>query len=515
MPARRRPRSEQSRSPQQRAIAIAIKNRAKYPYATYGRAYMQRGTEDNIAMFGPTYREATDEQKAKRRALGYTGRGGYWGKRIGKWVGRRTGIPGVGSLAGLAGSKLEDYARKRLHGSGLYTGRGSYNTLMEGGDAAMTTVGSGDETESVIMTNKEFISDIYGPADGRFSNQSFDLNPGNQDCFPWLSQIAMNYEEYEFVQLVFEFRSTIDASTAADGQTGTMIMVTDYNAGHSPFKDKESMMQYHGGHSARVTENMVHGVECDPNKTPGDLHKYVRTFGVDSNEDIKSYDHGKFQLAMNNIPSIFQNNQVGELWVYYKVKLLKPKLGAGRLLNQQRDVAIFDHHSSLRPAIDFANPHADLRLCTRNNLKIKIEKYATAQLKITLPAQFTGMLEVLVNCQGTTVASPSVGSFVVSGNINPIEDLYGNNSPSSTDDAPTSTWRTSLLPGSTNNVTCAWLQHISVQSAVTGVDNVVVLPLLNLTFASVSHMSIDVREIISFSDRDDNAGMAGLPAPVP
>lgn len=82
----------------------------------------------------------------------------------------------------------------------MYSGRGSYarNEVMVGGD----------ETGSICISNREYVGDIFAPsASGTFSVTPFPLNPGLEQSFPWLSQLAANYEEYEFIQLVFEFKS--------------------------------------------------------------------------------------------------------------------------------------------------------------------------------------------------------------------------------------------------------------------------------------------------------------------
>jgi hypothetical protein len=43
--------------------------------------------------------------------------------------------------------------------------------------------------------------DLGGGVIEDFQNQSILLNPGLEASFPWLSQVAQNFEEYEFVQL--------------------------------------------------------------------------------------------------------------------------------------------------------------------------------------------------------------------------------------------------------------------------------------------------------------------------
>lgn len=532
MPARRRPRSEMTRSPQQRAIAIAIKNRAKYPYSRYGRAYLERGTDDNLAIFGPTFREATAEQRANRRKIGYTGRGAYWGNKVGTWLGRRTGIPGAGKLAGMAGSKLEDLARKRFSGRGLYVGRGQYNNLIEGGDMSM--VGSGDETESVIFTNREYIKDVYGPEDGSFTNYALNLNPGLENVFPWLAQVAANYEEYEFIQLLFEFKSTVNPSTAGDGQTGTVIMATNYNASEKEFGDKAAMMQYHGGCSGRLTEDLIHGIECSPNKSVGDMHKYVRTDPVD--DDIKSYDHGKFNFAIANMPSEFKNQQVGELWVTYRIKLLKPKLGVARLINQSIDRFTLNYNNNVVTAvtagtselINYGRPFSNAKLWEHpeNSIGCKLD---VTNCKIVFPATTTGVFEVCVRCrfdaQGADNTDHMTSDYGLTSVLDGAITLHDQLFLPSEGTTNTATYRYVTPPvhlasesnhvetqapyisSVSNSLHIEYIAVISVKSAHDGTNNTLQLKFKNSDGASISiglnSCMIEIKEVKDMQGKED------------
>lgn len=195
----------------------------------------------------------------------------------------------------------------------------------------MRVSGSNNETQSIVITHSEYLQDIYGPPSALFSSESWDLNPGLFENFPWLSQIAMNYEEYQFEQLLFHFKPTVDvtATNNSSGATGTIIMATNYNPEAPPFVNKETMMQYHGANSGRVVDRHTHGVECDPRKNSGSPRKFVRSLPVLQSGDASAYDHGKFQLALVNLPSAFFNQAIGELWVTYKVRLMKPRLYSG------------------------------------------------------------------------------------------------------------------------------------------------------------------------------------------
>jgi len=253
---------------------------------------------------------------------------------------------GIDTMHGMGVANLDTTKGHLGDLANAYLGSGGYNELVKpaGGYSALpiTMSSTGDETSSVCITNREYIGDIFGPETANFNNQAYSINPALPGVFPWLSQIACNYDEYEFVQLVFEYHPTInETSTASSGQSGTLIMVTDYNPSHAPFSDKEQMMQYHGGQSDRVTALSIHGVECDPSKS-SNMRRYTRVNPVVPGQDVKNFDVGLFQIGINNIPNAFYNQQLGELWVYYKVMLHVPKLGSARGNSIQQDIFVSD-----------------------------------------------------------------------------------------------------------------------------------------------------------------------------
>jgi hypothetical protein len=299
----------------------------------------------------------------------------------------------------------------------------------------------GDETGAIILTHREYIGDIYGPANN-FSNQVFALNPGLNSVFPWLAQIASNYEEYEFKQLLFSFRSTTtDIGSSTTGQCGTVVMCTNYNASAQPFTDKQQMVEYAYAHSVKSTESMEHGVECDPKKLNHNK-LYVRNAPLGDNQDIKTYDHGLFQIAVCNSPSGFANNPIGELWVYYSVTLRKPKLFSGRGLDILGDyfttsntlvstnpllVGELNSTNGIFNALAADAIPSNLLACEKNSLGGTITTTAVRnQLKYTFPNNFVGAIRVSAYMTqlnaasgGTGVASIALnfGAFSFQGNF--------------------------------------------------------------------------------------------------
>ena len=197
----------------------------------------------------------------------------------------------------------------------------------------------GPQTDSITITNKEYMRDVYCPLTLNAFQivDAISLNPGLGESFPSLSQIAMNFEEYEFIQLAITFKSTIDQSLATNGQSGQIALTTSYNPGQDPFGSKQEMMSYSGGMSCKSNQSMIHGIECDPSKNSGSAGKFVRP-GFVVQGDLKNYDLGTTYLSVLDAPTQFLGVTLGELWVSYTVVLRKPKLTVGENYNVGRAV---------------------------------------------------------------------------------------------------------------------------------------------------------------------------------
>lgn len=364
---------------QRRAMAIAARVRQQFPYAKYGTAHFLRGSQGSLDTFGPSFKEANLAQRAARKAMGFTGRGlytgyalrkgynymkgngGYIGKTLGTLGGSIAGVaasalpvfasggtlapaagllvPSLAAAGGAAGDQLEDYLKAKFSRT---TGRGSYVTndlVSMAGAKAVVPEFQRTDIHEFVYSNKEYLCDIYAPPTNvPFSIQTFAINPALQQTFPWLSQLALNFEEYEMIQLIFTYKSTVADFASASGQVGQIVMATQYNPSAEDFADKDEMMLYEGGMSCKTTESMIHGVECDPAKLQQGATKYTRGGSLPPTEDLKSYDIGKLSLAILNCPSTYANQQLGELWVSYTIKLRKPKVASNNAYNVQRAV---------------------------------------------------------------------------------------------------------------------------------------------------------------------------------
>lgn len=177
----------------------------------------------------------------------------------------------------------------------------------------------------VVVRHKEYLGDIT--ASNVFRNQVFPINPGISLTFPWLSQIANSFEEYELRGMVFEFKSlSSDALllTANNSSLGSVIMGTQYDVLDKPFVNKIQMENHQYSNSAKPSQTFIHPIECARKQTPL-TRLFTRNAAVPEGADPRLYDLGNFQLAVQGMQGA-STGTCGELWISYEVKFFKPQL---------------------------------------------------------------------------------------------------------------------------------------------------------------------------------------------
>lgn len=229
----------------------------------------------------------------------------------------------LGSLFGPAGA-----AAGKMAGSGLSTilGLGDYeikeNVFMHG---TLPKIVNDSPSGGTIIRHTEYLGDVITAAVANtFTNTAYGLNPADEGTFPWLAQIAANYEEYEFEGLMFQFRSTsANALNSVNTALGTVMLATNYDSADPLFASKTEMLNYEFSCSTKPSESVLHMIECAPNQTVLG-HRYTRPGLPPAGTDIRFFDLGKFQIATTGFQGTSVN--IGELHATYQVRLLKPKL---------------------------------------------------------------------------------------------------------------------------------------------------------------------------------------------
>jgi len=231
-------------------------------------------------------------------------------------------VPGVGgAVGGALGSVVGQGAHalvKRITGFGDY--QVSKNSLVYNVDAIPEF--SVNNERCTVISHREFISDIKSSTS--FNLNSFRINPAIPDTFPWLYTIAQNYEQYVVQGMVFEYK-TVSATAIGSTNTGlgTIVMATQYNSLSPLFDNKQQMENYEFSQSSVPSQSILHAIECDPTQTQcGGIFNMFDPNATSG--DTRLYDIGRFNIATVGMQAA--NVPIGELWVSYKICLLKPRL---------------------------------------------------------------------------------------------------------------------------------------------------------------------------------------------
>lgn len=332
--------------------------RARRGWRAGSRAIKLMDPAQRRALFGPTYmqrladpelKEQTPQQRWMRRAMNYRGEGDYWSdiqgwgrknipegtfSKFGSWAGGM--MPGqwaeparmVGALAGNALSK--------------WVGFGDYgppvtNQLMAGGSGvpAVATVNASDDlTGDIYMSHSEYVGTVNAKVTAvgvptPFQQNQYALNPGLAQTFPFLSQIANNFEMYEFMGLAFQYRPLYGEGAGDSNLLGKVIMCTQYDPTADAFISSQQMQNYDYASSAKPSVAQLHGVETANKQQFGNL-QYVRDVG-NTTKSLIFTDIGFETIATEGIQPptgavAGTSFPVGELWVTYRVKLSRAKL---------------------------------------------------------------------------------------------------------------------------------------------------------------------------------------------
>lgn len=223
-------------------------------------------------------------------------------------------------------------ARRVIPGGVSMVGLGDYqikyNSLMGGGEGSGSTdyvpsLSNTGSRGSVRIQHREYLQDVNSSTS--FVNTPFVLNPSNSACFPWLSNMALNFQEYKFHGLVFHYVSlSAEALNSTNTALGAVIMSTDYNAASKPYASKAAAENSEYTVSTKPSCSLVHGIECDPMMTVNQGHLYISPYAngtAPTGEDPKTYNMGTFQFMTQGSQAVAN---IGELWVSYDVELIKP-----------------------------------------------------------------------------------------------------------------------------------------------------------------------------------------------
>lgn len=254
------------------------------------------------------------------------------------------------------GENMLSSAQKRFKS---WTGLGDYkivfNSLINPSGELPTSFRTNNR--GLIIRHKEYLGDVVtsSASAGAFSITKFRINPGDVQVFPWLNPIALQHDQYRPRGIIFEFVST--ASDTSTGVTlGSVIMTTLYDVTDSDPVSKADMLNRAYSSEAKMSDNMSHGLECDPDELPKSLFYTRPTGSTNTTQDIRDYDMANFYVATQggNLPV---NTIVGSLYVHYEFEFFK-QVPIGGLPCKSALYSVFSTWTTAGSvAVDFSMPN--------------------------------------------------------------------------------------------------------------------------------------------------------------
>ncbi len=181
----------------------------------------------------------------------------------------------------------------------------------------------------ITVCHREYIGEVNtGTVTGvgsLFNTNVFPLQVGSSATFPWLANLATNFEQYNIKRMKFEFISTCADGTAAatNNSLGSVMGAVEYNVYGAVPTNKQQIENMYMARSTKPSQSMTFYVDCSrKHAVLKDL--YIRG-GVapPAGQDQRMYDYGYFVLATQGMQA---QNVIGEIWVSYEVSLMKPQM---------------------------------------------------------------------------------------------------------------------------------------------------------------------------------------------
>lgn len=262
----------------------------------------------------------------------YTARGRY---KSGGGGGNNIIYPNVvgrgayGLRGGISWGRPDSYFRGNLSGYyGDVSGLGAYNikanTLMGLIDLGQSppVVRNTNRGEATIINHREYLGDLVTGSGSPtvFDLNTFQLNPGNGNLFPFLANIAQKFQEYEIRGMLVELK-TLSSDYATNMSLGSMFAAADYNALNNAPVSKLQLENMEYASSVKPSSSLIMPIECDP-RNAAQTHLYIATDNNYNGGDKRLFDLCDIYLGSQGCPAA--NTPIAEIWLTYEVALYKP-----------------------------------------------------------------------------------------------------------------------------------------------------------------------------------------------
>lgn len=168
----------------------------------------------------------------------------------------------------------------------------------------------------IRVRHREFLFNVVGSPNWTIQTR-FATNPGLQSAFPWLSQVAANYEQYQVHALSYEYITRTGTNTP-----GSVQIIPDYD----PMDPAPSSESAASSSQDMVEDSCWRNLVCKLNVA--NIHGmakrlFVRNQSIPAGADLKTYDGAIINLATADSSG---NPTFGKLWVEYDIEFFIPSV---------------------------------------------------------------------------------------------------------------------------------------------------------------------------------------------
>jgi hypothetical protein len=149
------------------------------------------------------------------------------------------------------------------------------------------------------------------------------MNPGNPSLFPWLHQLALNFQQYTMNGMFFVYISESPDAVAAVGSLGYVGWAAEYDPYAPDISSKNDALNRFWSGMTKPSRNYASFVECRNDTRNLDV-LYVWESPLGANGPVSNYDLGNYFVFGGGQPA--GTTEIGQLYVVYDVTLLKPRL---------------------------------------------------------------------------------------------------------------------------------------------------------------------------------------------
>jgi hypothetical protein len=186
-----------------------------------------------------------------------------------------------------------------------------------------------DREGTVRLTRREFVDLIEIDKDGVVG--SYKINPGAVGAFPWLSGLAPEWQQYQFLGLAMEYVPTSGSAIGSEtvgpalGQVATCFKYNVVEGSNAwPLTDIKGMMNMQGAVSTSPACPSTTFMECDPAMSNQPVRWIENEQTQPGQQSQQNYLAAYFLIRAEGSLAT-TNFQCGQLWVTYEVLLFNPR----------------------------------------------------------------------------------------------------------------------------------------------------------------------------------------------